>query len=490
MFAAAMNKLVLYIIFGGLFLISIFSETGCANIVPPSGGPRDSLPPILIAANPKDSALNVNTQKITLVFNEFVNSLTTVSEKILISPFPAKTPMYESKLKTVTVRLKDSLLPNTTYSIDFGDAISDLNENNILKNFRFTFSTGSTIDTNELRGKIILAETGTTDSTMFALLYTKQEDSTVAKETPRYVARVDAKGNFHFTNLPAGTFYVYALLDVDGNKKYNQPIEQFAFLDSPVVINTSTKPVLLYAYAAEKEKKRETTSATAKGEIRTLRFTNNLDANTFDFLDSLKLSYSKPIRKLDVSKITLIKDSVTKISDFYIKNDSINKKIIIQTNWKQDSKYVLYLNKDYAADSSGLAAVKNDTLKFRVKNEKEYGSVRIRFKNIDTAKHPVLLVYSNNTLVGNYPFNGKEFYKALFRPGTYSMAILYDNNQNGVWDPGDYFLKVKRQPEIVQKLYTSLAIKANWDNELNIDINQPQPAPDQQKNPNQQSKEF
>lgn len=490
MFATAMNKLFLYIIFGGLFLLSIFSETGCANIVPPSGGPRDSLPPVLVAANPKDSALNVNTQKITLLFNEFVNSLNTASDKILISPFPAKSPNYESKLKTVTVRLKDSLLPNTTYSIDFGDAISDLNETNILKNFRFTFSTGSTIDTNELRGKIILAETGTTDSTMFALLYTKQEDSTVAKETPRYVARVDVKGNFRFTNLPAGIFYVYALLDVDGNKKYNQPIEQFAFLDSPVVINGATKPVLLYAYAAEKEKKRESTAATAKGEIRTLRFTNNLDANTFDFLDSLELTYPKPIRKLDVSKITLIQDSATIINDFYIRNDSLNKKLIIQTNWKQDSRYALYLNKDYASDSSGLAAVKNDTLKFRVKNEKEYGSVRIRFKNIDTAKHPVLLVYSNNTLVGNYPFNGKEFYQKLFRPGNYTLAILYDNNQNGKWDPGSYFTKEKRQPEIVEQIQASLTIKANWDNETNIDIKQPPPSPAQQKGPNQPGRGF
>lgn len=477
MFAAAMNKLVLYIIFGGLFLISIFSETGCANIVPPSGGPRDSLPPILIAANPKDSALNVNTQKITLVFNEFVNSLTTVSEKILISPFPAKNPIYESKLKSVTVRLKDSLLPNTTYSIDFGDAISDLNENNILKNFRFTFSTGSTIDTNELRGKIILAETGTTDSTMFALLYTKQEDSTVAKETPRYVARVDAKGNFHFTNLPAGTFFVYALLDADGNKKYNQPFEQFAFLDSPVVINASTKPVLLYAYAAEKEKKREATETFAKGELKTLKHTSNIESNTFDFLDSLELSYKKPIRKLDVSKISLVQDSAANITDFYIRNDSINKKLIIQTSWKQGSQYILYLNKEYATDSSGLAAAKNDTLKFRVKTEKEYGTVRVRFKNVDTAANPVLLVYANNQFVAGYPFNGKEFYSKLFKPGSYNLSILYDKNQNGIWDPGEYFAKQKRQPEIVTKIHASLTIKANWDNETNIDMNQPPPAP-------------
>ena len=133
--------------------------------------------------------------------------------------FAVKDPAIEYKLRTVTVRLKDSLLPNTTYNINFGDAIVDLNEGNILKNFQYSFSTGAFIDSNELSGKVILAETGNTDSTMFALLYRKQEDSTVFKEKPMYVARVDAQGNFRFNNLPAGSFYVYALRDEDGNKK-------------------------------------------------------------------------------------------------------------------------------------------------------------------------------------------------------------------------------------------------------------------------------
>ena len=466
----SLKSFLTFLLFTGLLAIYIISNISCANIVPPGGGPRDSLPPVLVSAVPEDSAINSTQQKVSITFDEYIE-LKNANEKILISPFPSKQPLIESKLRTVTIRLKDSLLPNTTYSIDFGDAIVDLNEGNVLKNFRYTFSTGNKIDSNELTGKVLLAETGKTDSTMFALLYTKEEDSTVAKELPKYVARLDSEGKFRFTNLPEGRFYLYALKDEDGNKKYSQPIEQFAFLDSPIIISASTKPVTLYAFAAEKEKPRATTIVTPKGTtIRTLLYTSNLENSTQDFQDSFKLSYQKPIKQFDSSKIRLYIDSNTIVNDVKIKNDTTNKKLILFTAWKPGSTYHLFLDKDYAADTSGLTAARNDTITFRVKSEKEYGSVRLRFKNIDTSKHPVLMFYSNDKLFASYPINGKEWYSKLFKPGNYQFAILYDTNQNGVWDAGDYFNKKKRQPEVVQNLTNTISVRDNWDNELLIDL--------------------
>lgn len=479
-----MKRILPYILV--IFLIPqiIVQTTGCANIVPPSGGLRDSLPPVPVRATPKDSALNANEQKITITFDEYIE-LKSANEKVLISPYPTKDPVIESKLRTLTIRLKDSLLPNTTYSIDFGDAIVDLNEGNPLKNFRYTFSTGSTIDSSELTGRIVLAETGKTDSTMFAVLYTKQEDSTVAKEKPRYVARVDSKGNFRFTNLPEGTFYIYALKDEDGDKKYSQRIEQFAFLDSPIVINANTKPVKLYAFAAEKEKKRAGSSGTgAKGDkSKMLLSSNNLEAGAQDFLDSFKLSYQKPIRHFDSSKIILFVDSTKQVTDLLIKNDSLNKQLILYTAWKPGGFYKLFLNKDYAADTSGLSASKNDTISFRVKTEKEYGSVRITFKNLDTSLHPVLIFYTGEQIFVSYPVNDLKWYRKLFKPGTYKLGILYDANQNGVWDAGDYFAKKKRQPEIVLQLVNTITVKDNWDNELGIDLNNQQPPVEKNQKP-------
>jgi uncharacterized protein (DUF2141 family) len=457
---------ILSIFFIGALLIGLFSGSGCANIVPPGGGPRDSLPPVAVASSPKDSGTFVKEQKISIIFNEFVE-LKNANEKIIISPYPVKEPVYEHKLRTVTVRLKDSLLPNTTYNINFGDAIIDLNEGNVLKNFEFSFSTGGSIDSNSLSGKVILAETGETDSTMFALLYKKQEDSTVVKEKPVYVARVDAQGNFRFNNLPAGQFYVYALKEEDGNKRYNSPLEQFAFLDSSINISTTTAAVQLYAFAAEKQKPKAQSVQIDK--TKGLIGGANLSSGAFDFMDTFTITFPKPVRKVDVSKIKLVQDSVQTISNFTVKNDSVRKQIQIINSWKPGSKYQLFLDKGYATDTSGLTVLKVDTLAFRVKAEKEYGSLRIRFTGIDTASHPVLLFYNNKDLVGGYPFNGKEFYTKLFKPGTYKIAILYDLNNNGVWDAGDYFTKPKRQPELVQPFGKEVLVKDNWDNELAID---------------------
>jgi hypothetical protein len=438
---------------------------GCANIVPPSGGPRDSLAPAPVSASPRDSATMVKEQKITITFDEFVE-LKEPTQKVLISPFPVKDPAIEYKLRTVTVRLKDSLLPNTTYNINFGDAIVDLNEGNILKNFQYSFSTGAFIDSNELSGKVILAETGKADSTMFALLYRKEEDSTVFKEKPMYVARVDAQGNFQFNNLPAGTFYVYALRDEDGNKKYTQGIEQFAFLDSTITVSTNTPSVQLYAFATEKERQKTTGTQDNK---RGLVVTSNLEGNALDILDTFRLLYNKPIRSYDMSKIRLQQDSTRFITDFTIINDSIRKQLLLNYAWKTGGTYKLFLDKEYAADTSGLKSLKNDTLSFRVKTEKEYGTLRIRFKELDTAAHPVLLFYSNDEVVGRYPLTGKEFYRTQFKPGTYKLGLLFDTNRNGVWDPGNYFTKPKRQPELVMPLNRSLTVKENWDNELEIE---------------------
>ena len=127
-------------------------------------------------------------------------------------------------------------------------------------------------------------------------------------------------------------------------------------------------------------------------------------------------------------------------------------------------------NKTYAEDTSGLKPVKDDTLAFRVKEEKEYGSVRIRFTNIDTAKHPVLLFYSNDQLTASFPITSKELYQRLYTPGNYELAVLYDTNKNGIWDAGDYFTKPKKLPEVVRQLSNKLTVKENWDNELTVDL--------------------
>src|SRR6476620_3497823 len=230
---AAMKKtafvcLVLMLSFP-LFILT----TGCANIIPPTGGPRDSLPPVLLSVNPRDSALNFNSKKIVFQFNEYVQ-LNNIQQQLIVSPSPKINPIIENKLKTVTVTLKDTLEENTTYRIGFGNSIADINENNALKNFSYMFSTGTYLDTLQLSGAVQMAETGAVDSTLIVMLFTNLGDSAVAKERPRYITRLRKDGTYTFHNLREGKYALYTLKDDGGARRYNSPAQIFGFADQPV----------------------------------------------------------------------------------------------------------------------------------------------------------------------------------------------------------------------------------------------------------------
>ena len=151
--------------------LGVISGPGCANIVPPGGGPRDSTAPMLKEADPVDSAVNFSGRRIVFNFDEYVE-VQNIHQELLVTPTPRITPTVDSRLNTVTVRIRDTLEPNTTYTFDFGNAIKDINEGNVLKNFRYIFSTGPVLDSLTFAGSVILAETGKTDSTLIVMLHT------------------------------------------------------------------------------------------------------------------------------------------------------------------------------------------------------------------------------------------------------------------------------------------------------------------------------
>ena len=197
----------LFISFAAFILfvsITVVSGPGCANIIPPEGGLRDSLPPVLTKSTPRDSTINFEGNKVTLSFDEYIQ-IDNFQQNVLVSPVAKTPPTYNLKLNTLSVRLRDTLEPNTTYSINFGNSIKDVNEGNVMKNFTYVFSTGPTIDNLTFSGNVIMAETGKTDSTLIVILHKSGTDSAVMKERPRYMAKLNGKGAFAFRNLPAGT---------------------------------------------------------------------------------------------------------------------------------------------------------------------------------------------------------------------------------------------------------------------------------------------
>jgi len=293
-----MKKVFLYFLVA-VYVVATLSISGCANIIPPTGGPRDSLPPVLIEANPPDSTRQFAGGKIILTFDEFVE-LNKPQEQIIVSPVPKISPITDAKLRTVTIRIKDTLEPNTTYTVDFGNAIRDINEGNEVKNFRYIFTTGKYFDSLQFAGKVILAETGRPDSTLIVMLHKSLTDSAVAKEKPRYFARVDTAGNFQFRNLPPGKFAVYALKD-EGMRQYTSRKQLFAFADSPVVISGSTRSVILYAYAEPDTAKAPATTSIipSRGTAipaadKVLRIQTNLESGTLDLLSNLEITFTAP----------------------------------------------------------------------------------------------------------------------------------------------------------------------------------------------------
>jgi hypothetical protein len=400
---------------------------------------------------------------VVLTFDEYVH-VEDLQNNLLVAPTPKINPVINYKLKTVTIKLRDTLQQNTTYSIQLGKSIQDINENNPIPDFTYVFSTGAYIDSLTFSGNVLLAETGKVDTTLFVFLYKDLSDSAVYKQKPNYIARVNNKGDFTFHHLPQGTYHVFALKDESGQKMYNNPTQIFAFADSAIKIPQEANPVQLFAYAEEKPFTKP--SPTKAPTEKKLTFTTSLSSGVQDLLSPLQLTFSGRLKNFDSTKIKLTDTLFNPVNTATVSIDTTFKIVTIKNNWPEDTHYRLLIEKDFASDTLGNSLVKADTLKFVSNRESAYGSIKINFKNLDKFKNPVLQFVANNEVVQSFPITSTTWSKKLFKPADYELRILEDNNQNGIWDPGNYHLK--KQPEKVYNVPKSLNIRANWENEVDI----------------------
>ena len=451
-------KRILFFILFILFIPKILILTsGCAQIIAPTGGLKDSLPPRLVSTNPKQPAINFTGNKINLYFDEYVQ-IQELQQNLLVSPTPKNNPYIDFKLRSITIRLRDTLETNTTYTVDLGNSIRDINENNILKDFRYVFSTGATIDSLSFSGKVQVAETGMVDSTLIVLLYKNLNDSAVIKLKPKYIARLDGEGNFSFENLSPGEYKVYALKDGNSSRTYDSKTELFAFNNNSIIVNSTTPPVLLYAYAEEKDKPKAT--ATEKK----LRYTTNITTQKQDVLTDLTIEFNRPLKNIDKQKILLTDTLNNPVKDLVITTDSTNKKLILKTKWIQDASYKLVISKDFGTDTTGLVLAKSDTIRFKAKGETDYAIVKLSFLNFDKTKNPVLQFAQNNEVVYSYPLTSEIWSASLFNPGEYELRILYDENMNGIWDAGNF--DKKKQPEKVYSILQKFSLRENFEKDV------------------------
>ncbi len=356
------NQLYYILLTAGICLLA-----SCAKMGQPDGGWYDETPPRILGASPADKATEVTDHKMYIYFNEFIK-LSDASQKVVVSPPQMEAPDIKDAGKRIIIDLKDSLKANTTYTIDFSDAISDNNEGNPLGNYTYSFSTGTEIDTMEVSGYVYEAENLEPIKGIMVGLYDNLADSVFRKEPFQRVSRTDSRGRFVIKGIKPGNYRVYALMDADGNYFFNQKSEKIAF--SRDIIVPSCKPdirqdtiwrdslhidnILRVPYTHFFPDDIVLRAFTEEQTDRFLLKSERKEANRFTLTFSHGDADLPVIRGLDFDAENAF---VVESSE---KNDSI-------TYWLRDT---LLVNQDtlqmevqyHATDSAGLLYMKTDTL--------------------------------------------------------------------------------------------------------------------------------
>lgn len=211
-----------------LMCLLVAMVVSCARMGQPDGGWYDDTPPVVVHSDPADKGIRVKSKKVTITFDEFIK-LEDANNKVVISPPQIEPADIKGSGKKIIVELKDSLKDNTTYTIDFSDAITDNNEGNPMGNYTFSFATGERIDTFEVSGNVLDASNLEPVKGILVGLYDDLSDTVFASKPFMRVSRTDSRGRFVIRGIAPGTYRVYALQDADGNYIYSQKGEMLAF---------------------------------------------------------------------------------------------------------------------------------------------------------------------------------------------------------------------------------------------------------------------
>ena len=352
------------------FLSGLF---GCASTGSPGGGLYDETPPVLKKSEPAEGATEVKTTKITLRFDENVK-LDNAMEKLTISPPQLKQPTIRSNAKTVTIELQDTLLPNSTYSIDLGDAVQDNNEGNPLEGLTLSFSTGDHIDSLAVSGYLLNAEDLEPVTGAYVGIYndtTALGDSVFLKRAMERACRTDGYGKFKILGIAPGSYRMYALADGNTNYIYDLNTENIAFIDSLVI--PSTEGTVIYDTLWADIDSTTIDTITSRGEI--LYLPNNLLLRSFNegkvtrYLDDtsrpdsahINIRFAAKMPELPtISVVDSLESPIELIAEANPTKDTL-------VYWIKDTLHLnmdtLNLQMSYLfTDTSGLDIIRTDTI--------------------------------------------------------------------------------------------------------------------------------
>ena len=576
-----------------LFLLT-FIWMGCAHPLTPGGGPKDIQPPQVLESRPENGSARFSGNKFTIEFDEFI-SLENIAEEGLISPPVDEQPDFKIKGKTLQVKFKEPLKPNTTYSVYFGDAIVDITEKNPVSNFTYIFSTGERVDSLSMQGEVIDAFNLEPVEDVFVLLY-KNNNDTVPFDSlplavrPFYLSKTDEYGKFTFFGLADEEYLLFALADLNRNYFFDQPGEAIAFLDSLAVpqyfklpTHDSIKLNSIVAMEADSSlatsdslftkdfsakqytnytlylfTHKDTVQKLLKAELfrrNTLRFAFSLPATdiryealNFDLdsnwykteystekdtviwylkdlpVDTLKLlilnkgdtlerstirltpreklkgrkkkddvaekhylgwttnvkkrnlvldqqpelTFDQPVAGTftDSSWLATIEDTIYNPAFIFI--DSLHRKIQIPLEMAEESKYSIFFPDSAFTDWNGLHN-KEIYLDIFTRSLREYGTFTIKLHPSVNQAYILQLLGEKETVARQHPFHSDTtFVYNYLDPKKYLLKLIFDDNNNGRWDAGDYLQK--RQPEKVIYFMKEINVRANWEIEEEWDF--------------------
>ncbi|WP_345954169.1 Ig-like domain-containing protein [Mucilaginibacter sp. PAMB04168] len=307
----------------------------------PQGGPRDRTPPKLLKATPANKTRRFNAKEIKLEFDEYFK-LTSPYSEISVSPAFEKQPEYITKGQTLLIKLNDSLQKNTTYVFNFGKALADVNESNVLKNFSYVFSTGDQIDSLSISGRVYNTTTAQAEKEATVMIFPAAQDSAMfGKKKPAYYTSTDSAGNFALNNLHEGTYTIYALKEVSPDKIYNADNELIAFQKDPVMLKANVNGIELDLFKQVPEKFR-------------------ISSRRFDPDGKINMVFNKPLEQPSMKIIDQSAIDEQKIVDFSRTRDTA---LIFLRNMNFDTVSVAIADKGKFLDTVVLRKGRSESFK-------------------------------------------------------------------------------------------------------------------------------
>jgi hypothetical protein len=504
----------------------------CANPVPPTGGPIDKDPPKVLHLLPPNKTTNFKSPSIEIHFDEYIQFQSS-GGAVIISPPLDPMPQMMAKGKKLMIDFEKNLLPNTTYTINFGSSIKDVNEGNILDNFVYIFSTGPYLDSLVLSGKVINAFDHKGVDGVVVALYPADWDSVLVKRKPYYFTKTDPQGNFRFNYLKDASYQIAALDDKNLNYIFDQPSEMIAFQDNILVLDESmvlSDPLILFK---NEEKIKVTETKSRKSGLLTFAFNRAVDeilvdANVFNEKDiaffnqtndTLFYWYNQPSDTArfyltindeftDTIKVKLTAIDTVQKFEMKVNNNQVPENIGLRLNFNrpvvsfEPDSIIL---KDTAETELPFVVERISFFEFSIKASYRSGQTYsleipegaftdytgrlnvqkfVAFSAIDKEDPPNIFIDLKNQKEG-------IFYIQLLTEDKKELERRVIGNQKNIsflnQKPGKYFVRIfqdlnangkwdtgkfgeRRQPEPTVYFSPSIELRPNWDQELQIEI--------------------